>query len=102
MFGRSFKRPGSFDFQKISQWKCILIAGFMLVIGFVVWISVPDRSIDQSAPLLSMFEMYYLTKPNPNNVWGWFKSGETCHFEKFFLMPDIQLHVLRNTSIVHS
>jgi hypothetical protein len=52
--------------------------------------------------LLAIKNFLYLTKPNPKNVWGWFKRGETFHLEKFFLMPDIQLTVLRNTSIVHN
>ncbi len=65
--------------------------------------SCPQGSIFPNlSSLLRSFEFPYLTLSNPNNVWGWFKSGETCHLEKFFLMPDIQLHALRNISIVHS
>jgi hypothetical protein len=43
-----------------------------------------------------------LTLSDPQNVWGWFKSGETKHLEKFFLMPDIQSNVFENASIVHN
>ena len=49
-----------------------------------------------------MFEMYYLTKPNPNNVWGWFKSGVFKPSEKFFLIPDIQSFVFKNIRTVRS